>query len=154
MNTKAVVDLVPDPNAWDLNALNIDKMGLTAYACPPTALLHKVIQKVKQCHCLIIVIAPGWRGMSWFWDLVELLTEIPFQLPVSTTLFKQSHIYVFHSNPHLHLNAWCLGAENSKNKASLCRWQIIAAPQRSSTRTIYKSKNGAEKVWWISLLPL
>ena len=30
------------------------------------ALLHRVIQKFRQCHCLIIVIAPGWPGMPWF----------------------------------------------------------------------------------------
>ena len=34
---------------------------------------------------------------------------LPLQLPVSTTLLKQSHNYVFHSNPqHLNLHAWCL----------------------------------------------
>ena len=44
--------------------------------------------KIRQCHCLIIVIAPGWPGMPWFWDLVQLSTEIPLQLPVLTTLLK------------------------------------------------------------------
>ena len=39
------VSPVPDSNAWDINALNIYWTGLTAYACPPTALLHRVIQK-------------------------------------------------------------------------------------------------------------
>ena len=78
--------------------------------------------KIRLCHCLIIVIAPGWPGMPWFWDLVQLSTEIPLQLPVSTTLLKQSHNYVFYSNPqHLNLHAWCLGVDNSKNKASLWR---------------------------------
>ena len=74
------VSPVPDPNAY-----------------PLTALLHRVIQKIRQCYCLIIIIAPGWPGMPWFWDLVQLSTEIPLQLPVSTTLLKQSHNYVFHS---------------------------------------------------------
>ena len=107
-----------------------------------------MIQKIKQCHCLIIVIVPGWPGMPWFWDLVQLSTEIPLQLPVSTTLLKQSHRYVFHNNPqHLNLHAWCLGADNSKNKASLWRWQRIAAPQWSSTRTIYKSKWALFEKW-------
>ena len=116
------VSPIPDPKAWDIDALNINWTGLTAYASPPTALLHKVIQKNRQCHCLIIVIAPGWPGMPWFWDLVQLSTEIPLQLPVSTTLLNQSHNYVFHSNPqHLNLHAWCLGVYNSKNKASLWR---------------------------------
>ena len=118
------VSPIPDPRAWDIDALDINWTNLMAYAYPPTALLHKVIQKIRQCHCLIIVIAPGWPGMPWFWDLVQLSTEIPLQLPVSTTLFKQSHKYVFHNNPqHLNLHAWCLGADNSKNKASLWRWQ-------------------------------
>ena len=142
------VSPVPDLKAWDIDALNINWTSLTAYAYPPTALLHKVIQKIKQCHCLIIVIAPGWPGMPWFWDLVQLSTEIPLQLPVSTTLLKQSHRYVFHNNPQqLNLHAWCLGADNSKNKASLWRCQRIAAPQRSSTRTIYKSKQALFEKW-------
>ena len=89
------VSPVPDPNARDIDAMNKNWMGLTAYAYPPTALLHRVIQKIRQCHCLIIVIAPGWPGIPWLWDLVQLSTEIPLQLPESTTLLKQSHNYVF-----------------------------------------------------------
>ena len=37
------VSPVPDQNAWDIDALNINWLGLTAYAYPPTALLHRVI---------------------------------------------------------------------------------------------------------------
>ena len=123
------VSPIPDPKALDIDALNINWTGLTAYAYPPTALLHKVIQKIRQYNCLIILIAPGWPGMPWFWDLVQLSTEIPLQLPVPTTLLKQSHNYVFHSNlPHLSLHAWCLGVDSSKNKASLWRWQRELLP--------------------------
>ena len=57
------VSPVPDQNAWDIDALNINWSGLTAYAYPPTALPHRVIQKIRQCNCLIIVIAAGWPGM-------------------------------------------------------------------------------------------
>ena len=147
-NLPLYVSPVPDPKAWDIDALNINWTRLTAYAYPPTALLHRMIHKIRQCYCLIIIIAPGWLGMPWFWDLVQLSTEIPLQLPVSTTLLKQSHNYVFHSNPqHLNLHAWCLGVDSSKNKASLWRWQRIAAPQRSSTRIIYKSKWALFEKW-------
>ena len=155
------VSPVPDPKAWDIDALNINWTNLTAYAYPPTALLHKVIQKIKQCHCLIIVIAPGWPGMSWFWDLVQLSTEIPLQLPVSKALLKQSHKYVFHNNPQqLNLHAWCLGADNSKNKASLWRWQrellLLSGHQQgpSTNQSWPYLKNGAEKIRWISPLHL
>ena len=155
------VSPVPDPNAWDIDALNLNWTGLTAYAYPPTALLHRVIQKIRQCHCLIIVIAPSWPGMPWFWDLVQLSTEISMQLPVSTTLLKQSHNYVFHSNPqHLNLHAWYLGVDSSKNKASLWRWQRELLPLRghqqgpSTSQSGPYLRNGAEKIRWISPLHL
>ena len=32
---------VPDPNAWDIDAPNINWLGLRAYAYPPVALLHR-----------------------------------------------------------------------------------------------------------------
>ena len=102
------------------------------------SLLHWAIH-VRQYNCVIIVMTPGWPGMPWFWNLVQLSTEIPLQLPVSTTRLIQSHNYVFHSNPqHLNLCAWSLGVDR------------ITAPQRSSTRIIYRSsgpfwRNGAEK---------
>ena len=151
----------PDQNAWDIDPLNINWSGLTAYAYPSTALLHRVIKTIRQCNCLIIVIAPGWPGMPWFWDLVKLSTEIPLQLPVSTTLLKQSHNYVFHSNlQHLNLHAWYLGVDNSKNKASLWRWQRELLPLRGhqQEQSVNQSgpylKNGAEKIRWISTLPL
>ena len=133
------------------------KLGLTASAYPQMAVLHRVIQKIRQCHCLIIVIAPGWPGIPWFWDLVQLSTEIPLQLPVSTTLLKQSHNYVFHNNPqHVNLHAWCLEVDSSKNKASLWRWQRELQHLRGHQQGPFTSqsgpylRNGAEKIWWIS----
>ena len=131
------VSPIPDPNAWDIDALNINWTGLTAYAYPPMALLHRVIKKIRQYHCLIIVIAPGWPGMPWFWDLVQLSTEIPLQLPVSTTLLKQSHNYVFHSNPQ----------QLQEKGFSVEVAERIAAPPRSSTSTIYKSKWALFEKW-------
>ena len=52
------VSPVPDQNGWDIDALNINWSSLTAYAYPHMALLHRVIQKVRQSNRLIIVIAP------------------------------------------------------------------------------------------------
>ena len=56
------VSPVPDQNAWDIDALNINWTGLTAYAYPPMALLHRVIQKIRHCHCVIIIMV---------WDLLQ-----------------------------------------------------------------------------------
>ena len=152
---------VPDQNAWDIDALNINWSDLTVYAYHVPALLHRVIQKIRQCNCLIIVIAPGWPGIPWFWNLVQLSTEIPLQLPVSTTLLKQSHNYVFQRNPqHLNLHAWCLGADSSKNKAPLWRWHRELLPLKghqqgpSTSQSGPYLRNGAEKIRWIFPLPL
>ena len=151
----------PRPKGLGHRCSKLNWTNLSAYAYPPTALLHKVIQKIKQCHCLIIAIAPGWPGMPLFWDLVQLSTEIPLQLLVSMSLLKQSHQYVFHNNPQqLNLHAWCLGADNSKNKASLWRWQRELLPLSghqqgpSTSQSGPYLKNGAEKIRWISPLHL
>ena len=131
------VSPVPGPNAWNIDALNLNWTGLTAYAYTPTALLH------------------------WFWDLVQLSTKIPLQLLASTTLLKQSHNYVFHSNPqHLNLHTWCLGVDSFKNKAFLWGWQRELLPLRDHQQGPSTSqigpylRNGAEKIRWISPLPL
>ena len=107
------------------------------------------------------IIAPRWPGMPCFCDLVLLSTEISLQLQVSTILLKQSHNYVFDSNPqHLNLHAWCLGVEVKKHKASLWRWQRELLPLNGHQQgpSISQSgpylRNGAEKIGWISPLPL
>ena len=140
---------IPDPNAWDIDALNIDWTGLTAYAYPPMALLHRVIQKIRQYHCLIIVIAPGWPGMPWFWDLVQLSIEIPLQLPVSNNspqtvpqlcVPQQSSTS---QPPRLVSRSGQLQEQDFSVEVA----ERIAAPQRSSTRTIYKSKWALFEKW-------
>ena len=89
---------------------------------------------------------------------MQLSTEIPLHLPVSRTLLKQSHNYVFHSNPHLNLHAWCLGVDSSKNKASLWRCQrefLLLRGHQQGTSTSQSGpylRNGAEKIRWISQL--
>ena len=53
LNRKLPLYVSPVPDAWDMNALNINCTGLTAYAYPPMALLHRVMKKIRQCHCLV-----------------------------------------------------------------------------------------------------
>ena len=142
------VSLVPDQHAWHIDALNIRWLGLTAYPYPPTALFHRVIQRIRQCNCLITVIVQGLPGMPWFWDLVQLSREIPLQLPVSTTLLKQSHNCVSQQSstfqpPRLVSRSGQLQEQGLSVQVA----ERIAAPQRSSTRTIYKSKCSFFEKW-------
>ena len=149
LNHKVPLYVCPVPNQhdWDIDALNIVWSGLSTYAD----------QKLGKPICLIIVKAPDWPGMPWFWDLLQLSTEIPLQLPVSTTVLQpsvsqQSTV----SQPSRlvsrsgQLQEQCFSVEVTER---------IAAPQRSSTRTIYQSSgpcliDGAEIIQWISPLPL
>ena len=61
---------------------------------------------------------------------------------------------------HFNLHAWCLGVDCSKNKASLWRWQRELLPLRDRQQGLSTSqsgsylRNGAEKIRWISPLPL
>ena len=80
---------VPDPLAWEVEALHQDWTGLMGYAYPPTALLSKILTKVYNQQCDLILIAPGWPGMPWFWDLVRLSLQVPLRLPPIPRLLKQ-----------------------------------------------------------------
>ena len=52
------------------------------YAFPPVSLLGKVISKLSDHLCQrVILIAPGWPNMLWFWDLVDLSAQITICLP-------------------------------------------------------------------------
>ena len=141
------VSPIPDPKAWDIDALNINWTGLTAYAYPPTALLHRMIQKIRQCHCLIIVIAPGWPGMPWFWDKVQLSTEIPtpgvndpMQTVPQVCVPQQS---VSSQPPRLVSRSRQLQEQVFSVEVA----ERIAAPQQSSTKTIYKPKWALFEKW-------
>ena len=106
---------VPDLNAWDIDALNINWTALTAYAYPPTALLHRVIQNQAMPfpdHRNSPRLARGALVLG----PSAALNRDPTSTSSFKTLLKQSHNYVFHRNPqHLNLHAWCLGVDNSKN---------------------------------------
>ena len=89
------------------------------------------------------------------------LNRDPTATTVSRTLLKQSHNYVLHNNrQHLNLHAWCLGVDSYKNKASLWRWQrelLLLRGNHQGPSTSQSGpylRNGAEKIRWISPLPL
>ena len=136
------VSPIPDPKAWDIDALNINWTGLTAYAYPPTALLHRVIQKIRQCHCLIIVIALV-LGPS------AALNRDPTTTPgVNDSTQTVPQVCVPQQSatsqpPHLVSRSGQLQEQGFSVEVA----ERIAAPQRSSTRTIYKSKWALFEKW-------
>ena len=76
------VSPVPDPQAWAVDALGLSWEDLDPYTFPPAAILGKVVEKLQDYSCnRIILIAPGWPNMPWFWDLVAMSSQIPLCLP-------------------------------------------------------------------------
>ena len=105
------VSPVPDSLAEAVDALNLQWEGLDAYAFPPAAILGKVVEKLQDSPCMrIILIAPGWPNMPWFWDIVTMSSQIPLSLPnLLTHPFNQ----ILHRNlTNLNLHAWLLDHSN------------------------------------------
>ena len=119
------VSPVPDPLAMAVDALSLPWEDLNAYAFPPTAILGKLVEKLQDSPCKrLILIAPGWPNMTWFWDLVEMSSQIPLSLPHLPNLLTQPFNQTPHRNlTNLNLHAWLLEPLQSRSKVSLKQWQ-------------------------------
>ena len=120
-----------------VDALTLPWDDLDAYAFPPTAILSKVVEKLLDSPCKrLILIAPGWPNMPWFWDLVAMSSRAPLSLPNLPNLLTQPFNQIPHRNlTNLNLHAWLL--EQGFSEAVAAR---IEAPQRKSTRSVYEAK--------------
>ena len=93
------VSPVPDPQAWAVDALSLSWEELDPYAFPPAAILGKVVEKLQDYpYNRIILMAPGWPNMPWFWDLVAMSSQIPLCLPSIPNLVSQPFNQVLHRN--------------------------------------------------------
>ena len=62
--------------------------------------------------------------MSWFWDLVNMSSQIPLRLPHVPNLLTQPFNQIPHRNlSNLNLHACLLEPQQSRNRASLRQWQ-------------------------------
>ena len=69
----------------------------------------QVTQKMTTYRCRIVMIAPGWSGISCFWILVDLSTEFPLRLPLWVNLLTQLFRNRLHNNlAYLNFHAWHL----------------------------------------------
>ena len=156
------VSPVPDSTAWAVDALSLPWCNLNVYAFPPVSLLSQVTSKlVNQGFHRMILIAPGWPNMPWFWDLISLSSQIPFSLPLERNLLTQPFNGLLHRNlNHLNLHAWLLEPLPSGDKGSLRRWQQElrllreVQPERSISQSGPFLLSGATPARWTSGRPL
>ena len=134
------VSPVPDSLATAVHALSLPWEDLDTYAFPPAAIWSKVVEKLQDSPGKrIILIAPGWPNMPWFWNLVAMSESDPSQksdkpkspcmVPRATSIKKQGFS----------------GAVAAR----------IEALQRGSIRSVYEAKwtiitSGASLIRWTS----
>ena len=138
------VSPVPDQAAWAVDALSLSWENLNAYAFPPVSLLPQVVSKLWDQGCRrMVLIAPGWPNMPWFWDLVDLSVQIPFSLPLAKDLISQPFNGLLHRNlQNLNLHAWLLEALPSGDTVSLKRWQHELKLLRGAQPELCTSQSG------------
>ena len=147
------VSPVPDPLATAVNALSLPWEDLDAYAFPPAAILGKVVVKLQDSPCRrIILITPRWPNMPWFWDLVNMSSQIPPSLPNLPNLLTQPFNQIPHRNlTNLNLHAMAPRASAIKEQGfSEVVAARIEAPQRGSTRSVYEAKWAIFTKWCIT----
>ena len=156
------VSPVPDPNAWAVDALTVSWENLDMYVFPPVSLLGKVVSKLSDhLYKRVILIAPGWPNMPWFWDLVELSSQIPLCLPSHPDLVTQPFNKARHRNlTNLNLHAWLLEPRLSRSKGSLAQWRHElrllkeVQPEQSMRQSGPFLSDGVNQVRWTSGLHL
>ena len=149
------VSPVLDPMATAVDALSLPWENLDACAFPPTAILGKVVEKLQDSpYQRLILIAPGWPNMPWFWDLVEMSSQIPLLLPQLTNLLTPDS--TLQSDPSQKSDKFkspCMAPrataikEQGFSEAVAAR---IEAPQKGSTKSVYKTKWAIFTKWCIN----
>ena len=150
MNNKLplYVSPVTDPNAMAVDALNISWEALDSYAYCPIALIPKMILKMRTCACQMIVVAPGWPGMSWFWDLrtFHKTSTTTSTLVNSSRATIQSKVSPKSTISQSSCLASGLEAKFSQ-KFSESVAERIKATQRFSSRRVYESRWAIFESW-------
>ena len=145
-----------DHRAWALDALSIPWEGMEAYAFPPISLLTRVLNKIRQSKCRVILVAPIWPRRPWYPRLLGLLRDLPWRLPLRPDLLSQKGGKLIHPEPEiLQLAAWPLSNVGSETTAfherlPSCSPQRFGNRHRQSTpEDLMNFFTGAIKGRWI-----
>ena len=148
------VSPVPNPQAWAVDTLSLSWKNLDPYAFPPAAILDKVVEKLQDYPCnRIILIAPGWPNMLWFWDLVAMSSQIPLCLLSLPNLVPQPFNQTLHRNlSNLNLHAWLLEPKQSRSRQWQQELRLLREdqPDQSMRQSGPFLQSGASLIRWTS----
>jgi hypothetical protein len=113
------VSFHPDPGAIAVNAFHMSWQQYQAYIFPPFCLISRILQKIQQEQCTVVVVVPRWPTQTWWPKLVSLLIAYPILLPKTrdTLILPSSPESTHPLYPHLELLMCHLSGNRSKVKA-------------------------------------
>ena len=71
------VSYAPDPDAYFVDAFNLDWSKLDFYAFPPFNLVLKVLRKIREDNATGIVVYPNWPAQPFFSMANKMLIGTP-----------------------------------------------------------------------------
>ena len=95
-----------------MNALTQNWDCLYGYAYPPTALIPRVLRKLRlQPTAQILLVAPFWPSQPWFCQMTSLLTDLPRAISQRDNLLKNAVTGMRYPKPEeMRLTVWSLSA--------------------------------------------
>ena len=112
------VSPVPDPQALQVDAMEMSWSGLQAYAFPPWSMLHQVAVNARKEGPSLILIAPYWPAKSWFPNLLSLSHCPPVPLRIRNQHLRQPRSGIHHGDVRtLNLHAWNLCGSSCSDEA-------------------------------------
>ena len=134
----------PQPEAWGINAFNINWNDLRGYAFPPFTLIPRCLAKIKREGAEVIFIAPIWPNQAWFPTMLEMVDD--------TILVMNPDPYLLTSSqdvPHpllesggLLLAAWSLSGSDTKSRAFRMMWSNYSWEQFVNPHALLTSRPG------------
>ena len=103
-----------DPFSQARDAFKISLAHKFVYSFPNFALLYefigRVLRKVNQDQCLMLIITPAWPGQTWFPRLLKMSVKNPLLLPARKDLLKDlaGKLNPFVMQNSLRLLAWTI----------------------------------------------
>ncbi len=83
--------------------------ALCKYAFPPVSLLAQTLCKVREDEEQVLLVAPFWPTLTWFPELILLVTAPPWRIPLRKDLLSQGLSTIWHPRPDLwNLYVWLL----------------------------------------------
>ena len=97
-----------DKNApLGMDALAHSWPNVLLYAFPPLSLISPTLDRVREQGLSLILIAPRWPSKHWVAEIIQLLTNEPWPLPIRRDLLSQAGGEIYHPHPdRIALWAW------------------------------------------------